>query len=89
MVDCGGQGQCGPNTIGYLLGLVGVAVLDGVQVRQAVIEHVRGPANRARRTRFRDPVGRFYTLEGLILRCMHDAPGGPPADLPSSRCVTG
>ena len=38
---------------------------------------------------YRDPVGRFYTLEGLILRCMHDAPGGPPADLPSSRCVTG
>ena len=81
VVDCGGQGQCGPNTIGYLLGLVGLAVLDGVQVRQAVIEHVRGPANRARRTRFRDPVGRLYTLEGLILRCMHDAPGGAPGPL--------
>ena len=72
VVDCGGQGQCGPNTLSYLLGLVNLATLDGPQLRRAVIEHVMIPAHRARRTRFRDRQGRFYTLEGLILRCQED-----------------
>ena len=75
VVDCGGQGQCGPNTLSYLLGLVNLATLDGPQLRRAVIEHVMIPAHRARRTRFRDRQGRFYTLEGLILRCQEDDSG--------------
>ena len=75
VVDCGGQGQCGPNTLSYLLGLVNLATLDGPQLRRAVIEHVMIPAHRARRTRFRDRQGRFYTLEGLILRCQEDDAG--------------
>ena len=75
VVDCGGQGQCGPNTIAYLLGLVGRAEIDGPQLRRAVVQHAMVPAHRARVTRFRDRQKQPYTLEGLILRCMEDNPG--------------
>ena len=75
VVDCGGQGQCGPNTIAYLLGLVGRAEIDGPQLRRAVVKHAMVPAHRARVTRFRDRQKQPYTLEGLILRCMEDNPG--------------
>ena len=84
LVDCGGEGQCGPNTIGYLLGLAGVAIADGPQVRQAVVAHVGVTANRLRITRSRDPKNNFYTLEGLILRCVKDTNRGPTKTLPPS-----
>ena len=78
IVDCGGQGQCGPNTLGYLLGLVDRATVDGPQLRQAVVKHALARSHRSRPTRFRDRQGRFYTLEGLILRCLSDDLGGSP-----------
>jgi len=81
IVDCGGQGQCGPNTLGYLLGLVGSATVDGPQLRQAVVQHALAPAHRSRCTRFRDNQDRFYTLEGLILRCLADDLGHSPGAL--------
>ena len=80
----GGEGQCSPNTIGYLLGLAGIAIADGPQVRQAVVAHVGVKANRLRVTRSRDPKGNFYTLEGLILRCVKDTARGPTKTLPPS-----
>jgi hypothetical protein len=80
-VDCGGQGQCGPNTLGYLLGLVDCATVDGPQLRKAVVQHALAPAHRSRHTRFRDRQGRFYTLEGLILRCLSDDLGHSPGAL--------
>ena len=78
IVDCGGQGQCGPNTLGYLLGLVDRATVDGPQLRQAVVKHALTRSHRSRPTRFRDRQGRFYTLEGLILRCLSDDLGSSP-----------
>ena len=81
IVDCGGQGQCGPNTLGYLLGLVNCATVDGPQLRHAVVQHALVPAHRSRHTRFRDRQGRFYTLEGLILRCLSDDLGHSPGAL--------
>jgi hypothetical protein len=44
VVDCGGQGQCGPNTVAYLLGLAGLAEIDGPQLRHAVVKHAMVPA---------------------------------------------
>jgi len=78
IVDCGGQGQCGPNTLGYLLGLVDRAIVDGPQLRQAVVKHALARSHRSRPTRFRDRQGRFYTMEGLILRCLSDDLGSSP-----------
>lgn len=39
VVDCGGQGQCGPNTISFLAGLAGGPVIDGPQLRTVVANH--------------------------------------------------
>ena len=84
VVDCGGEGQCGPNTLGYLLGLAGVAIADGPQVRHAVTAHVGIHANRQRVTRSRDSKGNYYTLEGLILRCVKDTARAPTQAIPPS-----
>ena len=46
MVNCGGEGQCGPDTPGYLLGLAGIASADGPQIRQAVTANVGAKTNR-------------------------------------------
>lgn len=40
LVDCGGHGQCGPNTLAYLLGLVGIFDGTGEGLRMAVVQHV-------------------------------------------------
>ena len=81
VVDCGGHGQCGPNTLSYLLGLVDLAVIDGPQLRLAVVNHVQSAAHRARITQLKDQQGRFYSLEGLILRCLEDDSGSIPSPL--------
>ena len=81
VVDCGGHGQCGPNTLSYLLGLVDLAVIDGPQLRLAVVNHVQSAAHRARLTQLKDQQGRFYSLEGLILRCLEDDSGSTPSPL--------
>ena len=80
-MDCGGHGQCGPNTLSYLLGLVDLAVIDGPQLRLAVVNHVQSAAHRARLTQLKDQQGRFYSLEGLILRCLEDDSGSTPSPL--------
>ena len=41
ILDCGGQGQCGPNTLALLLGLVGLFDLDGLSLRKRVCKHAR------------------------------------------------
>lgn len=40
LVDCGGQGQCGPNTLAYLLGLVGLFDRAGEDLRVEVVRHL-------------------------------------------------
>ena len=40
IVDCGGAGQCGPNTFSYLLGLAQLADVDGPQLRATIAAHV-------------------------------------------------
>ena len=46
MVNYGGESQCGPDTPGYLLGLAGVAIADGPQIRLAVTANVGVKTNR-------------------------------------------
>ena len=38
-VDQGGMGNCGPNTLAYMLGLVKLTEVDGVQLRRIVSDH--------------------------------------------------
>ena len=38
-VDQGGMGNCGPNTLAYMLGRVGLTEADGVQLRKIVSDH--------------------------------------------------
>ena len=69
VIDCGGQGQCGPNTLAYLLGLADIASLDGPELREAVKAYVAVPSNLKRKTNCRRRGGSFYTLGELILEC--------------------
>lgn len=39
VADQGGAGQCGPNTLAYLLGMVGLTDADGPQLRTLVRDH--------------------------------------------------
>ena len=41
LLDCGGAGQCGPNTSALLLGLVGLFDGDGLRLRKRVCKHAR------------------------------------------------
>ena len=41
VIDCGGAGQCGPNTFAFLLGLADVATLDGPELREAIRTYVQ------------------------------------------------
>ena len=40
LIDVGGQGQCGPNTLVYLLGLVQLSDEDGPGLRRIIVAHV-------------------------------------------------
>ena len=43
VIDQGGHGQCGPNTLSFSAGLAGRAVYDGPQLRAHVEQHSRKP----------------------------------------------
>ena len=74
VIDCGGAGQCGPNTLAYLLGLAGIATLDGPQLRASVQAYVAVAPNLRRRTNCLRPDNERYTLGELILECHQEWP---------------
>lgn len=41
IIDCGVAGQCRPNAISILLGLLGLYEMDGYQLRQDIVQYVR------------------------------------------------
>lgn len=41
LVDCGGEGQCGPNALAFLLGLLGRFEGDGYGLRREIVHFVR------------------------------------------------
>ena len=69
VIDCGGKGQCGPNTLAYLLGLAGIVILDGPQLRTAVVEYVKDAGNLRKKTNCLHGNDTPYTIEELILDC--------------------
>lgn len=69
LVECGGQGQCGPNCVAYLLGFVGHPAITGTQLRQMVVSHAQRPDVRAKITSIADGSGPI-TMEALLCRCM-------------------
>ena len=75
LVDCGGEGACGPNTFSYLLGLLQLADVDGPGVRKAIVDHVRSPGVVNRRTSvpFSDREENS-TFGELILLCIEHWP---------------
>ena len=71
VIDEGGEGQCGPNTLAYLLGLVEIAQYDGPLLRKAVKLYVTKPGVLDRRTNCARENGRgCFTLGELIVHCM-------------------
>ena len=71
VIDCGGMGQCGPNTCAYLLGLANLFDGDGVLLRQSVEAYVSVADHLHRRTNCHrlDTLAPF-TLGELILDCL-------------------
>ena len=75
VTDVGGLGQCGPNTISFLLGLVNAADVDGPALRAAVAIHALNPANTARVTSVLAPDHTTpLTIGMLISRCFSHWP---------------
>lgn len=52
LVDCGGQGQCGPNSLAFLLGRLGLFEGDGVELSQKVTSLLSSEMARANLTPF-------------------------------------
>lgn len=47
IVDAGGQGQCGPNSLAHSLALVGKQPMDGPELRRAVVDHLTNQRSRS------------------------------------------
>ena len=66
LIDVGGAGQCGPNTLAYLFGSVQLSDDDGPELRTAVAAHAGNPSVLASTTSiFRDK-GQPLTVQQLI-----------------------
>ena len=73
-VDQGGQGNCGPNTLAYMLGLVGLTEVDGVQLRQLVSDHSKEEGVLQRTTSILLEDDTLLSMEKLILAALgHEA----------------
>ncbi|KAL3928373.1 MAG: hypothetical protein SGPRY_002413 [Prymnesium sp.] len=91
VIDCGGQGQCGPNSIAFLLGLAGGPVIDGPQLRTVVADHSLGENVLAKASSvIKD--GSPLSFGSLIKECVSAWPvaarGGQPATVDVwQRCI--
>ena len=73
VIDCGGEGQCGPNSLAYLLGLAGLPEadgLDGPSLRESVRDYVAVPSNLDRKTNCLRSDGSPFSLGDLIIVCL-------------------
>ena len=82
-VDQGGQGNCGPNTLAYMLGLVELTEADGVQLRKIVSDHSKADGVLARTTSILLEDDSLISVETLILLNVNHWPahalqGKPP-----------
>ena len=67
LVDQGGQGNCGPNTLAYMLGLVGLTEADGVQLRRLVSNHSKEEGVLQRTTSILLEDDTLLSMEKLIM----------------------
>ena len=67
LVDQGGRGNCGPNTLAYMLGLVGLTEVDGVQLRQLVSNHSKEEGVLQRTTSILLEDDTLLSMEKLIM----------------------
>ena len=67
LVDQGGRGNCGPNTLAYMLGLVGLTEADGVQLRQLVSNHSKEEGVLQRTTSILLEDDTLLSMEKLIM----------------------
>lgn len=76
LVECGGDGQCGPNVFSYLLGLLGVYEGDGRQLRYDIVQYVRAGRVLDEHTQFRwrEPPNDTLTIRDLLLENMRSWP---------------
>ena len=84
LVDCGGMGQCGPNTFSYLLGLLNLTSHDGPALRRHAVNYTRNTAALDSPTWIVGPQGQLLTLRELIL---HNFEHWPP-EARQGRAVT-
>ena len=81
IIECGGDGQCGPNTLGFLLGLADLAEVDGPQLRFAVAAHASKPQVQNRVSSVATSGG-LLTVRELILLNVSHWPTAVLGDLP-------
>ncbi|KAL3905120.1 MAG: hypothetical protein SGPRY_011025 [Prymnesium sp.] len=76
IVDCGGQGQCGPNSMAFLLGHLNLFEGDGAALRVRIAAHLSKLAARERLTLFqwRSDPGKCVTLGELMVESMRAWP---------------
>ena len=71
IIECGGDGQCGPNTLGFLLGLSDLAEVDGPQLRFAVAAHASKPQVQNRVSSVATSGGLLTVRELILLNISH------------------
>lgn len=72
LIECGGDGQCGPNVLSFLLGLLRFYAGDGAQLRREIVGYVRTGLVLNTRTQFAwiDAPEEYLTCQELMLENM-------------------
>lgn len=72
VVECGGDGQCGPNVLSFLLGLLRLYAGDGAQLRREIVGYVRDGHVLHTKTLFtwRARPNEYLTCQDLMLENM-------------------
>lgn len=74
IVDCGGQGQCGPNAVAFLLPFVDKAAVDGLQLRAMVVAHAARKSVQESFTLVKRSTRHYFTIAQFIVDCMEKWP---------------
>ena len=88
LVDVGGRGQCGPNTLSFEIGLLDpvlhLGAPDGPTLRSACCKHILKPDVQRRLSSITDEYGFPMMLGPLVIDTMLRWPKGAVGDLPAS-----
>ena len=88
LVDVGGRGQCGPNTLSFEIGLLDsvlhLGAPDGPTLRSACCKHILDAAVQRRLTSLTDEYGYPMMLGPLVINCMLGWPLDPTQHVEAS-----